>query len=82
MSFGVEWTESAVRDLDKLELLLRRRIFKKVDEFANSGNFHSAKRMSGYDKTYRLRVGNYRAIFEIKEGVIFVLKIGHRGKIY
>ena len=82
MSFGVEWTERAARDLDKLEILLQKRIFKKVDEFAEAGSFHGTKRMVGYDRMHRLRVGDYRVIFEMLDGVVVVLKVGHRGKIY
>jgi len=82
MSFGVEWSEDAARDLDRLELLLQRRIFKKVNEFADLGSFHGVKRMSGYDSLYRLRVGDYRVIFEMVGNSVVVLKVGHRGKIY
>ncbi len=82
MSFGVEWTEKAARDLDRLEILLQRRIFKKVNEFAEKGSFHGVKRMSGYDRMHRLRVGDYRVIFEMMDGVVVVLKVGHRGRIY
>lgn len=82
MRFGIEWTEKAAQDLGKLEILLQKRIFKKVDEFAEIGNFHGVKRMTGYDRMYRLRVGDYRVIFEMMDGVIVVLKVGHRGKIY
>ena len=82
MSFRIEWTERAARDLDRLELLLQRRIFRKVDEFAGVGSFHEVKRVSGYDGLYRLRVGDYRVIFEFRDGIIYVAKVGHRKNIY
>ena len=61
---------------------MQRRIFKKVNEFAELGSFHGVKRMAGYNNTYRLRVGFYRVIFEMVDGVIFVLKVGHRKNVY
>jgi len=82
MSFGLEWTDQAMKDLEKLEIFLRKRIVRKVLDFVEGENFHGVKRMVGYDSTYRLRVGNYRVVFEMMNGDIFVLKVGHREKIY
>lgn len=82
MSFTVEWTEYALKNLDEFEISFQKRIVKKVDEFADTGNFHGTRRMQGYDKTYRLRVGDYRVIFEMVDLGIVVLKVGHRKNIY
>ena len=42
------------------------------------------KPLQGFKEIYRLRVGNYRVIYRIKndELLILVLKIGNRGDIY
>ena len=82
MSFGIEWTDQGLKDIGGLEIFLRKRIVRKILDFVESENFHGVKRMSGYDRTYRLRVGDYRVVFEMMDGVVFILKVGHRGKIY
>lgn len=43
-----------------------------------------AKKLTGYDDTYRVRVGNYRVIYIVDGKVITitVLKIGHRKDVY
>jgi mRNA interferase RelE/StbE len=40
--------------------------------------------LKGYEDLYRLRVGDYRIIYTIKQDelVIAILKIGNRGDIY
>jgi mRNA interferase RelE/StbE len=45
---------------------------------------HNARKISGRQDLYRLRVGNYRVIYEIQEDVLVILivKIGHRRDIY
>ncbi len=42
------------------------------------------KTMQGYENLYRLRIGQYRFIYQIKQGelIIFVFKSGNRGDIY
>ncbi len=82
MSFEISWDERALQDLEKLEVLLRKRIVKKIEQFADSCSFNDIKRLQGYDKLYRLRVGDYRVIFELLNQEIIILKIGHRKNIY
>ena len=82
MNFRLSWREGALHDLEKLELLLRKRIIKKVISFANSGVFHGVKRVQGYEKMYRLRAGDYRVIFELNKNLLIISKIGHRKNIY
>ena len=42
------------------------------------------RKLSGYDDRYRLRVGDYRVIYEVMDGqlVILVVGVGHRREIY
>lgn len=82
MSFGISWDKQALQDLGKLEILIKKRIVKKIIWFAENGSFHNIKRMAGYANTYRLRVGDYRVILEIVDNGFVVLKVGLRGNIY
>ena len=43
----------------------------------------NVKKLSGYDDRYRLRVGDYRVIYEVVDGqlVILVVGVGHRREI-
>jgi mRNA interferase RelE/StbE len=43
-----------------------------------------SKKLRGYEQTYRLRVGDYRIIYEIEDQklIITVLKVGHCKDIY
>ena len=82
MSFDVSWDKQALKDLGRLEIFIKKRIVNKILEFVETESFHGVKRMMSYDKTYRLRVGDYRVIFEMLESSVIILKVGHRGKIY
>jgi mRNA interferase RelE/StbE len=82
MSFLISWDERALKDLESLEILFRKRIVKKIEQFAESQSFHQVKKLVGYNKLYRLRIGDYRVIFELSEKEIIILKVGHRKSIY
>ncbi len=79
MMFRIEWTKKSLDELDKLEQTITRRIIKKVDELINKPL--DIKKLKG-EKAYRLRVGDYRVIFDIRGDAIFILKVGHRRSIY
>ncbi|GAA1264042.1 hypothetical protein GCM10009665_61910 [Kitasatospora nipponensis] len=42
------------------------------------------RKLSGHEGLYRLRVGEYRLIYEVRDGVlvILVLHVGHRREVY
>ena len=40
------------------------------------------KRLKGREPEMRLRVGDYRVIFEERDNIIYVLAIGNRGDVY
>ena len=40
------------------------------------------KKLTNYTPEYRLRVGNYRVLFEIEDDVLVIYKIKHRRNVY
>jgi len=67
--------------ISKIEINISRRIYKKVGELTEDPFFKDIKKLKGV-QNYRLRVGDYRIIFEIQSNTITILKIGHRKNIY
>ena len=54
---------------------------------ARSGNPGAAtqvKALKGEEKNYRLRVGDYRVVYELKHDrlVVLVIKVAHRKEVY
>jgi mRNA interferase RelE/StbE len=77
-------SSSAEKSLKSLPSQDQRRIAAVVSSFAIEPLPIGTKKMHGFENTYRVRVGNYRIIYEIrnKEVTVIVLKIGHRKDIY
>jgi mRNA interferase RelE/StbE len=79
--YSVILTDEVKAELRALPLALRREIGHKLFllEEDLSGN---VKKLKGSRNEYRLRVGDYRALFELEGRVVTVYAVGHRKDIY
>lgn len=83
--YKIEFSNKAVKSLKKITSVYQNLILTKIEELAkNPFENSNVKALKGVEKTYRLRVGDYRVIFSIENGelVIIVIDIDHRGNIY
>ena len=69
MALKIVWDKKAFEELNKLEAAVGRRIAKKVDELAEDPFSCDVKKLRGV-AGYRLRVGDYRVIFDIDNDTI------------
>ena len=84
MKYRIELKRSAAKVLKKLPKPDRRRIRDKIESFADNLPDPATTKMKGDNPFHRVRVGDYRIIFEIREDTLLILalKIGHRKEIY
>jgi len=75
-------TKRAIKDLEKLNEEAKLRIKEKFNLLLNDPISSSKKLSSSLIGTYRLRVGDYRVIFDIDNDKVVILRIGHRKDIY
>ena len=79
--YDLNWHKDALRELDKLDNFLSVIILKKVDQLRENPFSKDVKKLVGRNEN-RLRVGDYRILFEILGNLIWVKKVGHRKNIY
>ena len=82
MSFKVVYTRSAVKDIKKLDRVVKKQIKKKIETYSKKPLSYSRKLVDLKIGSYRWRIGNYRIIFDVKGKTIVILHIGHRREIY
>lgn len=84
MAYNLEIKSSALKSLKKIPQPHRRRISKRIDQLAVDPRSQDAKKLSGEETLYRVRVGDYRIVYEIKDDILLVLviRIGSRGDVY
>lgn len=84
MTYRVELSPGAVRQLKKLDWTARHRVQAAVELLAEEPSPAGAKKLVGGDGEWRVRTGDYRIVYEINDGVlvVLVLAVGHRREIY
>jgi mRNA interferase RelE/StbE len=82
--YKVFFKSSADRQLRKLPDALQRRIVGEVEALAHNPRPRGAVKLAGYENLWRVRVGDYRVVYEIHDDrlVILVLRLAHRKDVY
>jgi mRNA interferase RelE/StbE len=84
MTYEVRFTPSAFRDLSRLSSSLQQRIDKRLVALTEDPRPRGCKKLAGKAEHYRIRVGDYRVIYEVQDKVllVLVLKMGHRRRVH
>lgn len=82
--YSVEISKTAFKILSKLPNKIAEKIEIALLKLEENSRPIGSKKLSGFKDLYRLRIGDYRAIYSIEEEIvtIIVLDIGHRKEIY
>jgi len=82
MRYSVELKPQSIKDLKRIQKSDAVRVFDAL-EIASDGLKGDVKRLTNITPEYRLRVGNYRILFEIENGNrMIVYRVIHRKNAY
>ena len=84
MVYSVHLAPAAERQLKALDKPVRARIVRRLRKLEETPRPQGVEKLSGPDDLYRIREGEYRIIYTIKdkELMVLVVKIGHRKDVY
>jgi mRNA interferase RelE/StbE len=84
MSHRIEFTSAAERDLSRLSKDVQRRNALKINPLADHPRPNGVEKLEGRENRYRIRIGDYRVIYEVHDEILLVLiiRIGHRREVY
>jgi len=83
MAYSVSFSVAARREFHALETTMRERVLRAVQRLAlDPYRAPNVKALKGGG--YRLRVGDYRVLYELKNDILVVLvvQIAHRREVY
>lgn len=83
-SFNIQWRSSTRKDLRSLPKQEVARILAEVEQLAEEPFPHGSQKLTGSEHTFRIRVGDYRVVYEdlTAPRVVEVQRIRHRKDVY
>lgn len=82
--YRVEFTSAAARAIRKLPKTVRTRLLDAIDVLHEDPRPIGARKLSGAELAWRLRVGDHRVIYEVEDDVLLVtvVRAAHRREVY
>jgi mRNA interferase RelE/StbE len=74
----------AAKEIAELERDIQRRIVTKIESLATNPRPNGVDKLKSNDDLYRVRVSDYRIIYQIgdRELIVLVVRVGHRREVY
>jgi mRNA interferase RelE/StbE len=84
MSYSIEFSNRASKQFQALPQLVQERLVPHINALAETPRPPKVKKLVGEENLYRIRVGDYRIVYQIDDQLllVLVLKIGHRSEVY
>lgn len=84
--YSVQFVRSAQKEFDRLPAKLRVKVTEALALLSQHpySELLKVKRLKSASQLYRIRLGDYRLVYEIRDDVlvVVVIKIGHRSDVY
>ena len=83
VSYRIEFAKGVRKDFKRLPKKDAGRILKKIECLSENPRPPESKKLTN-DDSHRIRIGNYRVIYDIQDQVlvVLVLKVGNRKDVY
>ena len=81
--YTISIKESAFKELSKIEMQYRSRLFDAIEKLKTNPNAGSVLK-GEFSGLRRIRIGDYRIVYEVQNEqlVILVIRIAHRREVY
>jgi len=82
--YRLEVKERAVKELTRVRPEIGKRLLQSVESLSSDPRPRQSHKLSGSENSYRLRVGDYRVLYQVDDEAMLVtiFKIGHRREVY
>ena len=84
MIYRITFWSSVKKDIRHIPHMVMERIKVVMQSLSDNPFPEGSKKLHGYTNVYRIRVGNYRVVYEVTTAIriITIMRIGHRKDIY
>jgi len=78
----IELRKSAIKDLKSISEPYKTKLHNKILELQKFPNLQNIKKLTNFEPAYRLRIGNYRVLFDVTDDIIIIGRVLHRQNSY
>ena len=78
----IELRRSAVKDLQRIDHQQKQRLHEAIEQLVYFPQVPNVKRLTNFEPAYRLRIGDYRVLFDIDGETILIGRVLHRRESY
>ena len=84
MAYAIEFVPSAKRQLQKLPREVQLKLSQHIGSLASDPRPIGSRKLKGSDELWRIRVSDYRVIYEVRDKILVVLvvRVAHRREVY
>jgi len=84
LAYRIEFTPRADSQFRGLDKSVQSRLGQRIDSLAENPRPQGVKKLAGEGDFYRVRVGDYRIVYQIcdKSLLVVIVRLGHRSEIY
>lgn len=84
MKYQIVFRQSVKKDIRRIPGVVLARLQEALRGLQENPFPHDCKKLRGAESVYRIRVGNYRIVYEVTSTIriITVIRIGHRKNVY
>jgi mRNA interferase RelE/StbE len=82
--YRIEWKSSAIKELKRIDKSKVPRIIIAVESLVANPRPVDVRKLKGSERSFRIRVGDYRIVYEILDDslVVCIIRIRHRKDVY
>ena len=83
-SLQIEFARSAIKDLRGIDRQWLPKIISAIEALSDNPRPCGCKKLVGSEHTYRIRISDYRVIYDIQDHklAVYVVRIRHRRDVY
>lgn len=75
---NIIYTKSAMKNIKSLDIRVKDRVRIGIERIP----LGDIKKLQGHSNLYRLRIGDYRVIYQVQDGIIIINAVLSRGEAY
>lgn len=82
--YVITYKKSVEKDLRKISKPHLKKIVQAIQQLAHNPKPTASTGLKGFSNVYRLRVGDYRIVYEINKGelIVLIVRVAHRREVY